>query len=264
MKTNEKVKKAVEEIDKKLEELSNIAEKENDIQIKREKLNRWKARAVKILYKYVSPSESAKFDNKRLTSYTMGAPYQNFRDEVRIYESFLKALKEDIQQHPEEVLTVLEKKEDAISQIRKKKPPISKIVFIIHGHDELNLKRLNELLRNNWHLDTIILTDKPGRGRTLIEKIEQEAPKASYAFAIFTPDDFIEVENIIYAQARPNVIFELGWFYGHLGRERVCVLVKKGTKIPSDLEGIQRVEFEKSIKEKIIDIENELKEAKLI
>ena len=140
----------------------------------------------------------------------------------------------------------------------------SRKVFIIHGHDELNLMRLDNLLQDRFYLDTIILKEKPGKGRTLIEKFEQEAPKASYAFVIFTPDDLIEVKKTKYTQARPNVIFELGWFYGRLRRERVCILFKKGTKIPSDLEGITRVEFENSIEEKVIDIENELKEAGLL
>jgi hypothetical protein len=46
-----------------------------------------------------------------------------------------------------------------------------------------------------------------------------------------------------YAQARPNVIFELGWFYGSLGHSRVCILFKNGTQIHSDLGGISRVQF---------------------
>ena len=85
-----------------------------------------------------------------------------------------------------------------------------------------------------------------------------------YAFAIFTPDDFIEIGDNEYFQARPNVIFELGWFYGHHGRKQVCILCKEGTKIPSDLKGIKRIVFKNSIEEKIVDIERELQGAYLL
>jgi predicted nucleotide-binding protein len=92
------------------------------------------------------------------------------------------------------------------------------------------------------------------RGRTLIEKFEQEAQRTDFAFAIYTADDVVKLANGEYFQARPNTIFELGWFYGRFGRNNVCILFKKGTKINSDLNGINTIEFDKSIKEKVLDI----------
>jgi predicted nucleotide-binding protein len=55
-----------------------------------------------------------------------------------------------------------------------------------------------------------------------------------------------------YFQTRPNVIFELGWFYGRLGPENVCLLFEKRTAIPSCLDGIMRIEFDESIEEKVM------------
>lgn len=62
----------------------------------------------------------------------------------------------------------------------------------------------------------------------------------------------------------PNVTFELGWFYGRLGRSKVCILSRKGTKIHSDLDGINRIDFTESVEERIGEIERELKEARLV
>jgi predicted nucleotide-binding protein len=67
-----------------------------------------------------------------------------------------------------------------------------------------------------------------------------------------------------YRQSRPNVFFELGWFYGRIGRENVCILFKEGTKIHSDLNGISLIQFDKDISNKNLEIELELKEANLI
>ena len=124
--------------------------------------------------------------------------------------------------------------------------------------------KLRCCLNARWELETIILGDRPGRGRTLIEKFEEEAKKASYAFVILTPDDVILSPPHGHLQARPNVVFELGWFYGRLGREKVCILNKKGAVMHSDLEGISRIQFDKSIIEKVTEIEDELKATNVI
>jgi predicted nucleotide-binding protein len=52
--------------------------------------------------------------------------------------------------------------------------------------------------------------------------------------------------------------------YGRLGRDRVCILFKRGTQIHSDLEGIERVEFNESVEEVVSAIERELKAASLL
>ena len=39
-------------------------------------------------------------------------------------------------------------------------------------------------------------------------------------------------------RARQNVVFELGFFIGALGRSRVAVLYEDGVELPSDMNGI--------------------------
>lgn len=141
--------------------------------------------------------------------------------------------------------------------------PRTKTVFVIYGHDATNTLQLRNLLRERYQLEPIILSERPGSDRTLIEKFEEEATKASFAFALLTPDDLIEGTGQGYAQARPNVVFEVGWFYGRLGRKRVCILFKEGTRIHSDLDGILRIQFRESVQEKVVEIENELRAAGL-
>ena len=154
----------------------------------------------------------------------------------------------------------------AVHELMRRPPEsaASASVFIVHGRDELNLLRLERLLREHWHLDTIILRYRPGIGRTLIEKFEEEAEAACFAFALFTSDDLIQAGDTDYFQARPNAIFELGWFYGRLGRAGVCILFKHGTTVPSDLEGISHIEFRESVVEKAAEIEAELHQAGLL
>lgn len=134
-------------------------------------------------------------------------------------------------------------------------------VFIVHGHDERNLRRLRDLLRTRWGINPIVMSSQPGKGRTLIEKFEEEAQQTAYAIVLMTPDDLIQLERGDYTQARPNVIFELGWFYGRLGRSKVCILFKRGNRIHSDLDGISRIEFAESVAETRDELERELLDA---
>lgn len=140
-------------------------------------------------------------------------------------------------------------------------------VFLIHGHDHENLDKLRKLLIS-FKLNPIVLVDIAGRGRTIIRKLEEEAADCGFAFALLTPDDFVQPRGDLaehrVAQARPNVLFEIGWFYGWLGRERVCLISRRGTEMPSDLHGISRVEFTNEVDECAIELETELRAADVI
>jgi predicted nucleotide-binding protein len=169
----------------------------------------------------------------------------------------------------DQIISILEnlhnnKSNKAASNTVTRVLPDSKRIFIVHGHDMENALRLQARLKDRYDCEPVILSEEPSKGRSIIEKFESEAANCSYAFILFTPDDFVKKNNEEYMQARPNVILELGWFYGRLGRDRVCILFRKGTSIPSDLGGIGRIEFTSSIDEKILDIESELEAARLI
>jgi predicted nucleotide-binding protein len=104
----------------------------------------------------------------------------------------------------------------------------------------------------------------PGMGRALLDKFEYSASICALAFAIITPDDEIRNHGTPYHQARPNVIFEAGWFVGRLGIPRVCLLLKEGTTVQSDIDGISRIHFRDNIEDKVLDIERELKAVGLL
>ena len=180
------------------------------------------------------------------------------KKQFQLYDEFLATLADAIEVDPASVLQV-----DSISSISKEvemttSSPKEDVIFIVHGHDEPNLYKLKELLKDRYSLTPIVLSFQSGSGRTIIEKFEDEARKAAFAFVLLTPDDIIRKSDREYGQARPNVTFELGWFYGKLGREKVCILFKKGTEIHSDLNGVSRIEFTEAVNEKVEEIEREL------
>jgi len=142
--------------------------------------------------------------------------------------------------------------------------PQGKKVFIIHGHLEEAAISLQLLLKKEFSLDSVILKNEASSGDSVIEKFESFARDCGYAIAIISSDDLVKKDTEKYFQARPNVVFELGWFYGRYGRSRVCLLKEEGTQIPSDLGGIISLEFDKKINEIFLDLRTELKAAGLV
>ena len=260
MLTKIKKEKALE----KLEEYSKIVDKLIKIGHKqgeelRESLN-LKIRAL-VRNAFDDGQQKVQDFDAYVNSYIISAGVQKSdREEQEDYERRLRDTRTYISSCQEEILML-----DTDSKDAKKTPFVdTKKVFIIHGHDEINLLRLEKLVRKEFNLIPVIQKEAPQSGRTLIEKFEALAQDISYAFALITADDIIIDGNNKYSQARPNVIFELGWFYGKRGRQRVSLIFKKGTKIHSDLDGIGRIEFNENVEEKVTDIRNELRAAGIL
>jgi predicted nucleotide-binding protein len=137
-----------------------------------------------------------------------------------------------------------------------------KKVFIVHGHDHDSKNELESFL---WRvgLEPIILHEQAKRGRTILEQFEKYAADVGFAFILLTPDDFGgENQNKdIKPRARQNVILEMGYFWGMLGRERICCLSKGEVDPPSDMHGILLLKYNSSVEEQFYNIIRELRTA---
>jgi predicted nucleotide-binding protein len=112
-------------------------------------------------------------------------------------------------------------------------------IFLVHGHDEAALHEVARFVKQ-IDLEPIILREQPDMGRTIIEKFEHFAGQVGFAIVLLTPDDIAGTQGMPDSalRARQNVIFELGYFVGKLGRGRACLLRKGNVEIPSDLAGV--------------------------
>lgn len=126
-----------------------------------------------------------------------------------------------------------------------------KKVFIVHGHDMSTLHELGRLLKDEFNLDPVVLSEQPSVGLdTIISKFERLASNCFCAIILLTPDD--KVENTETNRARQNVIFELGYFLGMLrtpDKRKIIILKKGDVEIPSDIHGVLYYQFQNSITE---------------
>lgn len=136
-------------------------------------------------------------------------------------------------------------KDSTAASSAAERPPDAPI-FIVHGSDTLRAERIARTVTQATGRQTIILREQASLGRTLIEKFEQHAASASYAIVVLTPDDEggRKDQRQHNVRARQNVIFEMGYFYGILGRRRVSALLHPGVEKPSDIDGIVYITFD--------------------
>lgn len=136
-------------------------------------------------------------------------------------------------------------------------------VFLVHGHDEAAWQGVARFLER-LGLQAIILREQPDQGRTIIEKFEDYASEVGFAVVLLTADDFGAALAVPQQapRARQNVVFELGYFAGKLGRGRTCLLRKGEVEMPSDLYGVIYTEMDSTDGWKI-KLARELKAAKL-
>ena len=128
-----------------------------------------------------------------------------------------------------------------------------KQIFIVHGHDDklkLEVARFIEKLG----LEAIILSEQANKGKTIIEKIEENTD-VGYGIVLYTPCDKGGTADTPYEKmklrARQNVIFEHGYLIGKLGRERVCALVDGNIEYPSDINGVVYISYQDQWQHKI-------------
>jgi predicted nucleotide-binding protein len=113
----------------------------------------------------------------------------------------------------------------------------TKRVFIVHGHADGPREAVARFLEQ-LGLEPVILHEHANQGRTIIEKFEAHAD-VGFAIVLLTADDVGgPQQGKQRSRARQNVILELGYFIGRLGRGQVCALKVGDLELPSDILGV--------------------------
>lgn len=167
-----------------------------------------------------------------------------------------------------EIIPLNAASQDMPPQLLPPKTTNSRKVFIVHGRDEIAKSSLEIFLHEN-KFDPVVLHRQADEGLTVIEKFEKHSD-VGYAFILLTPDEIAylaseeklpDVDRRKEFRARPNVIFEFGYFVGKLGRGRVCCLYTGNVSLPSDVSGMIYKKYDKAIEEVGYSILKDLKAA---
>lgn len=126
---------------------------------------------------------------------------------------------------------------------------LSNDVFLVHGHN-VEMKETVARTVAKLGLNPIILHEQPNGGKTIIEKFESNAANIKFAIILLSADDLAasvrelngvkdsDVRQHLENRARQNVVFEMGYFAGKLGRNNLFYLLQEGVEKPGDLDGL--------------------------
>jgi len=219
-----------------LEEIERTALGSGEYRMGRERTARWKDRVVRYLRTSMADAEADRLETKQSALYA-GNPQKSLTETMDQYKDHISVLIEEIDEDP----TGIFQKPPAAETIRNQKPATTggRGVFVVHGRDQ-GVKHEVARFLERLGLKPIILHEQPSKGRTIIEKFEDYSDVA-YAVVLLTADDIGKLaseETEPRPRARQNVVFELGFFIGNLGRKRVCTLYQEGLELPSDYKGV--------------------------
>ena len=121
-------------------------------------------------------------------------------------------------------------------------------VFLVHGHDGEAKHHAARVLHQLCGFEPTILHEQASGGRTVIEKLDRYSNPATAAVVLLTADDRggSVKSGELNLRARQNVVFELGYFIGRLGRSNVVALTKGGIEIPSDIGGVVYIDMDQA------------------
>jgi CRP/FNR family cyclic AMP-dependent transcriptional regulator len=119
-------------------------------------------------------------------------------------------------------------------------------VFIISSAEALEIARTIQNAFDHDPFSVTVWTDGVFQASYYaVESLERALDQSDVAIAVAEPDDITESRGKRVGSPRDNVIFELGFFMGRLGRHRSLLVEPRGEeiKLPSDLAGINTITY---------------------
>ncbi len=224
---------AIERLQKALSEIPSLQSKNTDSQ----EFMVWRRDTAKAIgYVFGRSNQVKEFTSISWFPPDSGYPRSYYHRGIERASALLKSMIHEIEEYWGD-------QTHASTTIEESMPPgpvTTNQVFVVHGRDDGTREMVARFLES-LKLEPIILQEQPNEGRTIIEKFEDEAETVGFAVAICTPDDVgalaTEPDNLR-PRMRQNVILELGYLAGKIGRKRVCALVKGDIETPSDYDGV--------------------------
>jgi len=235
--------------------IANTAKSSRDARLGFEKLNRWKARTVRLLSENIHPNEGQKLKDKPTYSFrTYGIALENLLDAVSIYSGFLESLLNELERHPEDVLNVPTPSDEEVTTMKAPQPTskrepkdtievspesvlreVPPSVFISHGKESVALRKLKGFIET-LGIEPLIVKEQASLDKDLPDKVNLYLNQADLVIILATGDDTVrdKKSGAEVIQPRQNVIHEIGLAQKtHPGR--IIYLLEEGANFPSNI-----------------------------
>ncbi|MFT8639034.1 TIR domain-containing protein [Bifidobacterium sp.] len=120
-------------------------------------------------------------------------------------------------------------------------PPELPEIFIGHGRST-QWMTIRDFLRDQMQYSVHSYESENRTSEDIKEILEKELSRNNYAVLVMTGEDELKDGTLL---PRQNVVHELGLFESRMGFNRVFVLVETGTKIFTNIDGLQYIDYPK-------------------
>jgi predicted nucleotide-binding protein len=122
-------------------------------------------------------------------------------------------------------------------------------IIVVSGSDDEMKQAITGAL-TKLSLIPLVMCEEPSQGKKIVENFSKDYADVGFAVVLLSPDDFAYAKNeaATKRKLRPqqNVIFELGFLLGKLGKSNVLVFFREcaNFEVPTDFEGIKVTAFD--------------------
>lgn len=120
--------------------------------------------------------------------------------------------------------------------------------FIVYGHNSEMKDAVENFIKSRGLNSIDLFNTSTGGIQSVFDALSNCTNSAECAIILLSADDIVlNKDNLkLSYRARQNVIFEMGLFAGHLGRNKVIVLYEKHNEFefPSDISGVFYIEYD--------------------
>jgi predicted nucleotide-binding protein len=169
------------------------------------------------------------------------------KDKKYLLENIIKGKVKGVYLCTEKFLSSTQK---AVTPNQPAKPVlgVGRRVFVVCGTDSEMKKAVTDAL-TKLRLVPVVMCEEPSQGRKIVERFADYAD-VGFAVVLLSPDDFAysaeESPSKRKLRPRQDVVFELGFLLGKLGKDKVLVFYREHENFgsPTEFEGLKVVAFD--------------------
>ena len=126
---------------------------------------------------------------------------------------------------------------------------LSRRIIVVSGSD-IEMKQALTGALSKLLLTPLVLCEEPTQGKKIVENFSKDYADVGFALVLLSPDDFAYDKNEVATKRklrpRQDVVFELGFLLGKLGKGNVLVFFREcaNFEIPTDFEGVKVTAFD--------------------
>jgi predicted nucleotide-binding protein len=171
------------------------------------------------------------------------------KDKKYLIESIIKGKVKGVYVCTEKFLPATEKTTSSSKSTISTSGNLGRRIIVASGADD-EMKRAIAGALTRLSLTPVVMCEEPSQGKKIVENFSRDYADVGFAVVLLSPDDFAYATNegSTKRKLRPRqeVVFELGFLLGKLGRNNVLVFQRELQNFddPTDFEGMKVTAFD--------------------